>query len=113
MKPIKEDIAKVSRRTIVQYSGVVQDFNPVHYDDEFARKLGLPSAIAQGPLTVTLVLDSLVAKLGADRIGSLKTRLRAPVCPGDQLHLVCDEEGNLTAQVGGKDVLNGTVSLKA
>jgi acyl dehydratase len=112
MNPIKEDIAKVSRRTIVQYSGVVRDFNPVHYDDEFARKLGLPSVIAQGPLTVTLVLDALVAKLGAERIGSLKMRLKAPVHPGDQLHLVCDEKGNVVARVGDKEVLSGTLALK-
>jgi acyl dehydratase len=112
MTPLKQDIAKVTRRAIVQYSGVVQDFNPVHYDDEFARKSGLPGAIAQGPLTLTLVLDALVAQFGADQIASLGVRLKAPVLPGDQLQLVSDEEGRLSAQVGGREVLSGTVKLK-
>ncbi|MGH8831980.1 MAG: MaoC family dehydratase [Polaromonas sp.] len=112
MKPIDQDIAKVSRRAIVQYAGIVQDFNPVHYDDEFARKSGLPGAIAQGPLTLTLVLDALVAKHGADNIASIKVRLKAPVVPADQLHLTSDAEGNLSASVAGKEVLSGTVQLK-
>ncbi|MCY1167316.1 MaoC like domain protein [compost metagenome] len=112
MTPIDQDIAKVSRRAIVQYAGIVQDFNPVHYDDEFARKSGLPGAIAQGPLTLTLVLDALVAKHGADNIAGIKTRLKAPVVPADQLHLAVDAQGNLSARVEGKEVLSGTVQLK-
>jgi acyl dehydratase len=112
MTPIKQDIASVSRRTIVQYAGIVQDFNPVHYDDEFARQSGLPGAIAQGPLTVILALDALVAQFGADQIAGIKVRLKAPVLPSDQLHLVCDAEGALSVQVGGKEVLSGSVQLK-
>jgi acyl dehydratase len=112
MTPIDQEIASVTRRAIVQYSGVVQDFNPVHYDDEFARKSGLPGAIAQGPLTVTLVLDALIAQHGADQIGKLSVRLKAPVLPGDQLHLVCDEQGKLSTRVGEREVLAGSFSVK-
>lgn len=112
MTPIDRDIAKVSRRAIVQYAGIVQDFNPVHYDDEFARRSGLPGAIAQGPLTLTLVLDAMVAQHGADNIAAIKVRLKAPVVPSDQLHLSSDADGNLSAKVGDKEVLSGTVRLK-
>jgi acyl dehydratase len=112
MKAIDQDAAAVSRRAIVQYAGVVQDFNPVHYDDEFARKAGLPGVIAQGPLTVTLVLDALVALHGAQNIAGIKARLKAPVVPGDQLHLKSDEQGALSVSVGGREVLAGTVLLK-
>jgi acyl dehydratase len=112
MQAIDKDIAKVSRRAIVQYAGIVQDFNPVHYDDEFARKAGLPSAIAQGPLTLTLVLDALVAQHGADNIAGIKVRLKAPVVPQDQLHLTSGEDGNLSATVAGKEVLSGSMQLK-
>ena len=112
MTPIDQDIATVSRRTIVQYAGIVQDFNPVHFDDEFARQSGLPGVIAQGPLTLTLVLDALVAQHGADNIAGIKARLKAPVVPGAQLHLAVDAQGNLSVQVGGKEVLSGSVKLK-
>lgn len=112
MNAIDQDIATVSRRMIVQYSGIVQDFNPIHYDDEFARKSGLPGIIAQGPLTLTLVLDALVAAHGAANIGAIKTRLKAPVRPGEQLHLATTATGNLSATVAGKEVLSGSVELK-
>lgn len=112
MTPMDQNIAEVSRRTIVQYAGIVQDFNPVHYDDEFARQSGLPSAIAQGPLTLTLVLDALVAQHGAANIAGIKARLKAPVLPGVQLHLSCDAQGNLSAKAGDKEVLSGSAQLK-
>lgn len=112
MQAIDKDIATVSRRAIVQYAGIVQDFNPVHYDDEFARKSGLPGAIAQGPLTLTLVLDALVAQHGVDNITGITVRLKAPVVPQDQLHLSGDAEGNISAKVAGKEVLSGSVRLK-
>jgi acyl dehydratase len=112
MKPIDDDVAQMTRRTIVRYAGAVQDFNPVHYDDEFAKKMGLPAIIAQGPLTVTLLLDAAVAAAGAGNVTGIKARLKAPVFPGDQLHLKCDAEGTFSASVGGKEVVSGSVSVK-
>lgn len=109
MTPLDKDVALVTRRTIVRYAGVVQDFNPVHYDDEFARKSQLPGVIAQGPLTFALVLDALVAANGVANIAGMKARLKAPVFPGNQLHLKCDAEGNLSASVEGKEVLSGSL----
>jgi acyl dehydratase len=100
MKAIDQDAATVTRRAIVQYAGVVQDFNPVHYDDEFARKAGLP------------VLDALVGLYGAQNIAGVKARLKAPVVPGDRLHLKSDEQGALSVSVGSREVLAGTVLLK-
>ena len=112
MNTMDQDIARVTRRAIVQYAGIVQDFNPVHYDDDFARKAGLPGVIAQGPLTLCLALDALVAEHGADNIAGISVRLKAPVQPGDQLHMVCDAQGQLSASVDGKAVLSGSLKLK-
>lgn len=112
MKSIDKPAAEVTRRMIVQYAGIVQDFNPVHYDDEFAKKAGLPTVIAQGPLTVTLMLDALVAQYGADEIAALSVRLKSPVLPGDQLHVRCDEAGKLSCQVGQREVITGQLTLK-
>lgn len=112
MDAIDHDLAAVSRRMLVQYSGIVQDFNPVHYDDEFARKAGLPGIIAQGPLTVTLVLDSLIGRHGVHSIAGFKARLKAPVRPGDRLHIVAGADGSVVASVEGKDVLSGTVQTR-
>jgi len=113
MTPLDKDVALVTRRMIVRYAGAVQDFNPMHYDDEFARKSGLPGIIAHGPLTFALVLDALVAVHGAEKIAGLRTRLKAPVFPGDRIHLKCDAEGNLSATVGEKEVLSGSLLPKS
>lgn len=112
MAKIDKDTSAVTRRRIVQYAGVVQDFNPVHYDDEFARKMGLPGIIAQGPLTCALVLDAVIGEVGADRVAGMKARLKAPVLAGATLHVTCDEQGTLSATVDGKEVLAGAIALK-
>lgn len=112
MKPIDKAAPAVTRKMMVQFAGAVQDFNPVHYDDEFARKLGLPSAIAQGPLTVLLALDALVAEHGADNVAAIQTRLKQPVFPGDQLQVRCDETGVLAVSAGDREVLAGSFRLQ-
>lgn len=112
MKTVDRATPPVTRKMMVQFAGAVQDFNPVHYDDEFAKKLGLPGAIAQGPLTVLLALDALVAAHGATAIASLQARLKAPVVPGDALQLRCDEAGQLSMRAGEREVLAGSVTLQ-
>lgn len=75
----------VTRVQIARYAGAVGDFNPIHLDDAFAAKAGLPSVIAHGPLTLALILDLIVAQVGADALTSFDARLKAPVFPGDAL----------------------------
>lgn len=41
----------ISRVQIARYAGAVDDFNPMHVDEEFAKAAGMPSVIAHGPLT--------------------------------------------------------------
>ena len=109
MQSTETTLAPVTRRTIVQYAGIVQDFNPVHYDDAFARQAGLPGIIAQGPLTVTLVLDALIQNMGVESIGGLRCRLKAPVVPGDALVVRCSDAGELQVESGGTARASGTV----
>lgn len=40
----------ITREQLKQYAQASGDLNPLHTDDEFAKKLGLPSAIAHGML---------------------------------------------------------------
>ena len=77
--------APVTRAQIARYAGAVGDFNPIHLDDAFAVAAGLPSVIAHGPLTLALVIDTIVEQVGADGLASFDARLRAPVLPGDEL----------------------------
>lgn len=42
----------VSRATLVQYAGASGDFNPIHWNERFAREVGLPDVIAHGMFTM-------------------------------------------------------------
>ena len=51
----------VERATLVQYAGASLDRNRIHWDERFAKQVGLPDVIAHGMFTmgsaVTLVTD--------------------------------------------------------
>src|ERR1700754_4139674 len=42
----------VSRATLVQYAGASGDFNPIHWNERFAKEVGLPDVIAHGMFTM-------------------------------------------------------------
>lgn len=42
----------VTRTTLVQYAGASGDFNPIHWNEKFAREVGLPDVIAHGMFTM-------------------------------------------------------------
>ena len=44
----------VTRDHLVRYAGASGDFNPIHWNERFAREVGLPDVIAHGMLTMAL-----------------------------------------------------------
>lgn len=78
---------------MVRYAAGVDDFNPVHFDDTFARSSGLPGVIVQGPLTVALAVDAIVSQTGLTSLRALDARLRAPVFPSEELSVVPTDSG--------------------
>ena len=42
----------VTRATLVRYAGASGDFNPIHWNERFAREVGLPDVIAHGMFTM-------------------------------------------------------------
>lgn len=42
----------VTRAALVQYAGASGDFNPIHWNERFAREVGLPDVIAHGMFTM-------------------------------------------------------------
>lgn len=74
----------VTKTQLVMYAGASGDFNPIHYDEEYARKSGLGGVIAHGMLTMAFVGQMLTDLIGTD--GDLKTfgvRFTGMVRPGD------------------------------
>ncbi|MFF0151160.1 MaoC family dehydratase [Micromonospora sp. NPDC005203] len=46
---------QVTRADLVRYAGASGDFNPIHWSDRVATKVGLPGVIAHGMFTMALV----------------------------------------------------------
>jgi acyl dehydratase len=42
----------VRRVDLVKYAGASGDFNPIHWDEKFAKSVGLPDVIAHGMFTM-------------------------------------------------------------
>ena len=44
--------ARLQRVKLVMYAGASGDFNPIHWNETFAKAVGLPDVIAHGMLTM-------------------------------------------------------------
>lgn len=87
--PLHQGSARaITRDAVQQYGDAVGDHNPVHFDPEFAASAGLPDTVVHGPLTTAVIVDLIVAQVGADNLLNLDVRLRGPVFPGDELRVV-------------------------
>ena len=42
----------VTRATLVRYAGASGDYNPIHWNEKFAKEVGLPDVIAHGMFTM-------------------------------------------------------------
>ncbi|MGI8678034.1 MAG: MaoC family dehydratase [Jatrophihabitans sp.] len=42
----------IARADLVRYAGASGDFNPIHWNERFAKSVGLPDVIAHGMLTM-------------------------------------------------------------
>jgi acyl dehydratase len=51
---LPEKTIPLTRGDLVNYAGVSGDLNPIHWDDEIAKQVGLDTAIAHGMLTMGL-----------------------------------------------------------
>ncbi len=45
---LPERVFRVTRADLVRYAGASGDFNPIHWNDEVAKAVGLPGVIAHG-----------------------------------------------------------------
>ena len=80
----------VTETDIVNYCCLSGDFNPLHTDDEFAKKTQFQSRIAPGPLIIA-ISSGLRGRLGINEGAILleidKLRFSSPVKIGDTIHL--------------------------
>ena len=70
----------VSRASLVQYAGASLDRNFIHWDERFARSVGLPDVIAHGMFTMGSAINVVSDWVGdAGRVVEYSTRFTKPV----------------------------------
>ncbi|MDH7554137.1 MAG: MaoC/PaaZ C-terminal domain-containing protein [Spirochaetota bacterium] len=84
-----EETMKVKNGQTYIYAEPSGDHNPIHVDDEFAKKVGLPGIILQGLCTMAFSHKMAVDHLTPDRdplkVRELYVRFARPVLPGQTL----------------------------
>ncbi|MCG7308215.1 MaoC/PaaZ C-terminal domain-containing protein [Brachybacterium sp. ACRRE] len=119
----------ISRDTLVRYAGASGDFNPIHYNDAFATRVGLPGVIAHGMLTMGTAMSAVLDVVGdPTAVRACATRFTRPVevpaLESTTLSVVVTVRGvdaeagtaelDVTAEAGGAKVLGrarATVAL--
>ncbi|MCU1574123.1 MAG: acyl dehydratase [Micrococcaceae bacterium] len=71
---------EVSRLDLIRYAGASGDFNPIHWNEAFARQVGLPGVIAHGMFTMGAAVQ-LVTDWAGDpgAVLDYQTRFTKPV----------------------------------
>jgi len=85
----------VTRADLVRYAGASLDFNPIHWSDRVATKVGLPGVIAHGMYTMALVGRALVSWAGDPAaVRELSVRFTRPV-------VVPDDDNGVEVTING------------
>jgi acyl dehydratase len=75
---------RVTRADLIRYAGASGDFNPIHWSDRTATKVGLPGVIAHGMFTMALVGRAVTTWAGApDAVVDFNVRFTRPVVVPD------------------------------
>ncbi|MGP3971062.1 MaoC family dehydratase [Streptomyces sp. 6N223] len=91
----------VNRATLVRYAGASGDFNPIHWNERFAREVGLPDVIAHGMFTMAeaaRVVTDWTGDPGA--VVEYGVRFTKPVVvPDDDAGALIEVTGKVTAKL--------------
>ncbi|MDJ0465169.1 MaoC family dehydratase [Streptomyces sp. H27-C3] len=89
-----------TRAMLVQYAGASGDFNPIHWNEKFAKEVGLPDVIAHGMFTMAAAIR-VVTDWAGDPAAVVEygVRFTRPVVvPNDDRGALIE----VTAKVAGK-----------
>lgn len=77
---LPERVLHVDRAMLVRYAGASLDRNPIHWDERFARSVGLPDVIAHGMFTMGAAITVVTEWVGdAGAVVRYGTRFTKPV----------------------------------
>lgn len=120
-------IKAVTQENINRYAEASGDHNPIHVDEDYARRTPLGGTIAHGMLVLAYASQAMAAAFGRDWLvsGRLDIRFRTPARPGDRLTVTgtvrgvdrADDGDDVTCDLlcsnqAGETVLSGLAEVK-
>ena len=78
-------VEKVDRAMFIRYAGASGDFNPIHWNEDFAKSAGYPGVFAQGMWTAGVLATFLTNWVGEDNVRRFRTRFVGQVWPGEKI----------------------------
>lgn len=105
---------EVTRQDLVKYAGASGDFNPIHWNEAFARGVELPGVIAHGMFTMGAAVQLVTDWIGDPAaVIDYQTRFTKPVIVED----TTADSGtpgaviDVTGVIGAVDSANSTVRV--
>ncbi|KUN34296.1 dehydratase [Streptomyces longwoodensis] len=91
----------VTRDTLVRYAGASGDFNPIHWNERFAKEVGLPDVIAHGMFTMAEAVRVVTDWTGdPGAVVEYGVRFTRPVVvPDDDKGAVIEVTGKVAAKL--------------
>jgi acyl dehydratase len=96
----------VTRATLVRYAGASGDFNPIHWNEKFAREVGLPDVIAHGMFTMAEAVRVVTDWIGdPGAVVEYGVRFTKPVVvPNDDQGALIEVSGKVAAKLDDNTV---------
>lgn len=118
--PVRERAANektersASRHDLVRYAAATRDFNPLHWDHEFAVDSGLPGTVVHGLLMYAWMVQEASEAAGDRHVLSAKIRFRSALHPAEQATIATSVSGDkisVTLSRGDEQLVTGSVAL--
>ncbi|QGV79103.1 MaoC family dehydratase [Streptomyces ficellus] len=105
----------VTRATLVRYAGASGDFNPIHWNEKFAREVGLPDVIAHGMFTMAEAIQVVTDWSGdPGAVVEYGVRFTKPVVvPNDETGALIEVSGKVAAKLDDNRVRVDLTAMSA
>ncbi|MEU9783260.1 MaoC family dehydratase [Streptomyces phaeochromogenes] len=105
----------VTRATLVRYAGASGDFNPIHWNEKFAKEVGLPDVIAHGMFTMAEAIRVVTDWTGdPGAVVEYGVRFTKPVVvPNDDQGATIEVSGKVAAKRDDNTVRVDLVAMSA
>jgi acyl dehydratase len=103
-----------SRHDLVRYAAATRDFNPLHWDHDFAVDAGLPATVVHGLLMYAWLMQEAIRVSKGRGVLSAKIRFRSALGPAEQATIATTLDGT-TVKValtrGDKQLITGSATV--